>query len=71
MKLAGPMGDIEMRASDHQLQQPLFISTFTKAGGPVRFDSEKTGFGFRTDRAIPTYVAATPTSCNMQRPAKP
>ena len=71
MKLAGPMGDIEMRASDHQLQQPLFISTFTRAGGPVRFDSEKTGFGFRTDRAIPTYVAATPTSCNMQRPAKP
>lgn len=71
MKMSGPMGEIEMRASDHQLQQPLFISTFTKAGGPVRFDAEKTGFGFRTEKSIPTYVASTPTSCNMQRPAKP
>ena len=71
MKMNGPMGEIEMRASDHQLQQPLFISTFTKAGGPVRFDAEKTGFGFRTEKSIPTYVASTPTSCNMQRPAKP
>jgi len=71
MKINGPTGEIEMRASDHQLQQPLYVSTFTKAGGPVRFDSEKTGFGFRTERAIPTFVGATPTSCNMQRPAKP
>ena len=60
-----------MRASDHQLQQPLFISTFTKAGGAVKHDSEKTGFGFRTEKTIPTYVAATPTSCQMQRPPKP
>jgi branched-chain amino acid transport system substrate-binding protein len=71
MKINGPMGEIEMRASDHQLQQPLFVSTFTKAGGAVKFDSEKTGFGFRTEKAIPTYVASAPTSCNMQRPAKP
>lgn len=71
MKMNGPMGEIEMRATDHQLQQPLYISTFTKAGGPVRFDAEKTGFGFRTEKVVPTYVASTPTSCNMQRPAKP
>lgn len=71
MKMASLMGEIEMRASDHQLQQPLFISSFTKAGGAVKHDSEKTGFGFRTEKAIPTYVASTPTSCNMQRPAKP
>jgi branched-chain amino acid transport system substrate-binding protein len=71
LKMAGPMGDIEMRASDHQLQQPLFISTFVKAGGAVRHDAERTGFGFRTEKAIPTYVASTATSCNMQRPARP
>jgi len=71
MKMKGLMGEIEMRSTDHQLQQPLYISTFTKAGGPVKFDAEKTGFGFRTEKAIPTYVASTPTSCNMQRPAKP
>ncbi len=71
LKMPGLVGEIEMRASDHQLQQPLFISTFTKAGGAVKHDSENTGFGFRTEKTIPTYVAATPTSCQMQRPPKP
>ncbi len=71
LKMPSLTGEIEMRAADHQLQQPLFISTFTKAGGAVRHDSEKTGYGFRTEKAIPTYVASTPTSCTMQRPAKP
>jgi len=71
LKMPSLTGEIEMRAADHQLQQPLFISTFTKAGGAVRHDSEKTGYGFRTEKAIPTYVASTPTSCAMQRPAKP
>ncbi len=71
MKMMGPMGEIEMRGRDHQLQQPLYVSTFTKAGGPVKYDAENTGYGFRTERVIPTYVASTPTSCNMQRPPKP
>lgn len=71
LKMDSLMGEIEMRASDHQLQQPLFISTWTKAGGAVKHDAEKTGHGFKTDRAIPTFIAAQPTSCNMQRPAKP
>jgi branched-chain amino acid transport system substrate-binding protein len=71
MKLTSLTGEIEMRASDHQLQQTLFVSTFTKAGGPVKHESEKTGFGFRTENVVPTYVASTPTSCAMQRPPKP
>lgn len=71
LRMNGPLGEIEMRAADHQLQQPLFVSTFTKAGGAVKYDAEKTGFGFRTEKAIPTYVASTPTSCNMKRPPKP
>ncbi len=71
LKMPSLTGEIEMRATDHQLQQPLFISTFTKAGGAVKHDSEKTGYGFRTEKAIPTYVASTPTTCTMQRPAKP
>jgi branched-chain amino acid transport system substrate-binding protein len=71
MKMNGLVGEVEMRATDHQLQQPLYISSFTKAGGPVRHDAEKTGFGFRTEKVVPTYVASTPTSCNMQRPPKP
>jgi len=71
MKMTSLTGEIEMRASDHQLQQPLYISTFTKAGGAVKYESENTGFGFRTEKVVPTYVASTPTSCTMQRPPKP
>jgi branched-chain amino acid transport system substrate-binding protein len=71
LRMQSLMGEIEMRASDHQLQQPLFISTWTKAGGQVKHDAENTGFGFRTEREIPTYVAAQPTSCQMQRPPRP
>ncbi|MEW5879636.1 MAG: branched-chain amino acid ABC transporter substrate-binding protein [Pseudomonadota bacterium] len=71
LKMPSVMGEIEMRASDHQLQQPLFISTWVKAGGAVKYDTEKTGYGFKTERAFPTYVASQPTSCNMQRPPRP
>ncbi len=71
LKMPSIMGEIEMRATDHQLQQPLFVSVWTKAGGEVKHDSEKTGYGFKTVRAIPTYVASQPTSCTMQRPPKP
>jgi branched-chain amino acid transport system substrate-binding protein len=31
MKFPGDMGEVEMRASDHQLIQPLYISTIAKA----------------------------------------
>jgi branched-chain amino acid transport system substrate-binding protein len=70
LRMNGITGEIEMRATDHQLQQPLFISVFTRAGGAVRYDSEGTGFGFRTEKTIPAWVAATPTSCQMQRPPR-
>jgi branched-chain amino acid transport system substrate-binding protein len=71
MKMMSPTGEIEMRATDHQLQQPLYIATWTKVGGPIRHDVEKTGHSWRTETAIPTYVGAQPTSCTMQRPARP
>lgn len=71
MKMMSPTGEIEMRAADHQLQQPLYIATWTKVGGPIRHDVEKTGHSWRTETAIPTYVGAQPTSCTMQRPARP
>jgi len=71
LRMQGPTGDIEMRASDHQLQQPLFVATWTKLGGPVKHDIEKTGYSWKTETAIPTFVGVQPTSCQMQRPAKP
>ncbi|CAN5400459.1 branched-chain amino acid ABC transporter substrate-binding protein [soil metagenome] len=71
MKYKGLSGDVEMRKTDHQLQEPLYIATWTKAGGPgVKNDSENTGYGWKTDVKLDSFVASQPTSCNMTRPAK-
>jgi branched-chain amino acid transport system substrate-binding protein len=70
-KMAALNGDVEMRAADHQLLQPLWISSWTKVGGPNKHDIEKTGYTWKTEAAFPTYVASQPTSCNMKRPARP
>jgi branched-chain amino acid transport system substrate-binding protein len=71
VKLNVPHGEIEMRTADHQLLQPLWISSWTKVGGPNRNDVEKTGYTWKTEVAFPTYVASQPTSCQMKRPARP
>ena len=43
-------GEVEMRADNHQLVQPLFISSFVKTGGKgVKYDVERTGMGFKTE----------------------
>jgi len=69
MKLAGPAGEVTMRADNHQLVQPLFISTYSKVDGKdVKFDVERTGNGFRTDRRIEAKDTAQPTTCKMTRP---
>jgi branched-chain amino acid transport system substrate-binding protein len=69
MKFNGLNGEIEMRKTDHQLQQALFVTTWTKADGKdVKYDMEKTGYGFRTETRLDPYVAAQPTSCQMKRP---
>ena len=64
-------GDVEMRKTDHQLQQPLYIATWSKVDGKtVKYDQENTGYGWKTDLKVDTYVAAQPTSCQMKRPGK-
>ena len=73
MKYQGDSGEVEMRATDHQLIQPLYISTIAKVaakGGPkgVKYDIENTGYGFQTDTRIEGFVSAQPTSCAMKRP---
>ncbi|MCM0043799.1 MAG: branched-chain amino acid ABC transporter substrate-binding protein [Burkholderiaceae bacterium] len=63
-------GEVEMRKADHQLQQPIYITTWVKTNGKdVKFDQENTGYGWRTEQKIEPYVAAQPTSCNMKRPS--
>lgn len=71
LKVAGLNGEIEMRASDHQLQQPLYVMSWVKADlAEVRFDQENTGFGWKTVEKLDAFVAAQPTSCQMKRPGK-
>lgn len=70
MKVKALNGEVEMRKADHQLQQPLFISTWTKVNGKdVKYDQENTGYGWKLDQRIDTYVGTQPTSCQMKRPA--
>jgi branched-chain amino acid transport system substrate-binding protein len=62
-------GKVIMRADDHQLYQPMFISTMVKAGNDkVVFDVEKTGLGWRTDMRVDTETTMRPTVCKMKRP---
>ncbi len=73
MRFQTELGEVEMRAADHQLIQPLFISTIERSaanGGPkeVKYDVENTGLGFKTDARIEASVSAQPTSCQMKRP---
>jgi branched-chain amino acid transport system substrate-binding protein len=58
-----------MRAADHQLQQPLYVSVMQKKGEGVRFDNEGSGYGFRTERYLSEQEGALPTTCRMVRPA--
>ena len=74
MRQSTPAGEVEMRTLDHQLIQPLYVSTLAvsaRLGGQpeVVVDVENTGFGFRTDARIEGYATAQPTSCRMARPA--
>jgi branched-chain amino acid transport system substrate-binding protein len=68
LKFRGFAGEVEMRKADHQLLQPLFITEWRKATPQVPYSVENTGWNFQEVRAIPAFVAATPTSCQMKRP---
>ncbi|NHZ91469.1 ABC transporter substrate-binding protein [Massilia sp. CCM 8733] len=62
-------GEVMMNKVDHQLQQPLFIGTWTKTNGKdIKYDQENTGYGWRMDKKIDAYLANQPTSCQMKRP---
>jgi branched-chain amino acid transport system substrate-binding protein len=61
-------GDITMRASDHQLQQPLFLATWQKTDPKQGYNVEDTGNTFALTKMYPAYVSSTPTSCQMKRP---
>jgi branched-chain amino acid transport system substrate-binding protein len=69
MKYQAFRGEVTMRADNHQILQPMFVSGFAKVGTPgVKHDVERTGYGFRTEGRLEAADTMTLTTCKMQRP---
>jgi branched-chain amino acid transport system substrate-binding protein len=62
-------GDVTMRASDHQLQQTMFVTKWQKVDKKYPYSVENTGYTFVPIKQMDPYVSSTPTSCQMKRPA--
>ena len=62
-------GEVEIRKADHQLQQPLYMTVWQKAGGKYPYSPENTGMTLVPLKEYPNYVSSTPTSCQMKRPS--
>jgi branched-chain amino acid transport system substrate-binding protein len=61
-----PMGhEYMMRPDDHQLMEPLYVAKFTR---DVKYDSEKTGLGWKTVGMSDAKSLVLPTTCKMKRP---
>ena len=65
MKLATSLGEVEMRTDNHQILQPLYVSTLSKN---VKYDAEDTGLGWKSDAKVEAKATAQPTTCKMERP---
>ena len=65
MKMSTPLGEVEMRADNHQMLQPLYVSTLEKG---QKYDVEDSGFGWQTDAKVDGKATALPTTCKMERP---
>jgi branched-chain amino acid transport system substrate-binding protein len=73
MKYQADLGEVEMRKSDHQLIQPLYVLTLVKSaakGGPkeAKIDMEGSGLAPITDARMEGFTSTVPTSCQMKRP---
>jgi branched-chain amino acid transport system substrate-binding protein len=69
MRIEGAFGPMEMRHSDHQLIQPLYIASFVRAGGKYRYTADgTTDYVFRADSKIHGGATERPTTCKMRRP---
>ena len=69
MKYQAFTGEVTMRADNHQILQPMYVSTLTKAGqAGVKYDVERTGMGFRSEGRVEAKDTKMPTTCKMQRP---
>ncbi len=69
LKFTSFNGEVEMRKTDHQLQQGLFVLGWQKTTAQTPYDVENTGMTFSKVRYFDSYVSSTPTSCQMKRPS--
>jgi branched-chain amino acid transport system substrate-binding protein len=60
-------GDVEMRKTDHQLQQPLFMTVWQKTDAKYSYSPENTGMTLVPVKTFEPYISSTPTSCQMKR----
>src|SRR4026209_1344057 len=56
---------VTMRKADHQILSEYFVGVFTKG---VKYDSEKTGLGWKTETTGLPSALDHPNPCNMKRP---
>ncbi len=69
LKYPGPTGEVWMRPEDHQLMMPIYETVFERAGGPgVKYDTEDTGLGWKTEGKLDTEDNIHPVTCRVQRP---
>lgn len=68
VRVAWPMGELSMRATDHQLLLPLVISQVTK---DAKHKADGTDMGFKPVAVLSAKDTALPVSgeCRMERPA--
>lgn len=62
-------GEVQMRKSDHQLQQSMFVTKWQKVDKKNPYSVENTGYTFAPVKQMDAFIASTPTSCQMKRPA--
>jgi branched-chain amino acid transport system substrate-binding protein len=68
VKVMTPVGELSMRAADHQAQLPMVVSTVTK---DAKYKVDETDMGFKPVKVFTAAEASTPVqaSCKMQRPS--
>ena len=57
---------VTMRKADHQILSEYFVGVFTKG---VKYDSEGTGLGWKTEVTVPAKDLDQPNTCKMKRPS--
>jgi branched-chain amino acid transport system substrate-binding protein len=66
-KITTPMGEMSMRAADHQVQMPMVVSV---VGKDAKYKADETDMGFKPVKRFTAAEASSPAqaSCVMKRP---